>query len=194
MPVVSSTRDLRRVPRLIVHTGDGKGKSTAAFGLGLRAWAQGWSVGVFQFVKSDSWSTGERAAYAALDEVYRTTGRGGPVEWRTLGAGRTGLRATEGVDQAALARAGWAEVASRLAAATHRLYILDELTHPLAQGWLDIDEVLAVLAARVGVQHVVITGRGAPAGLIEAADLVTDMAKVKHPFDKGGRGQAGIEW
>ncbi|MHB1010796.1 MAG: cob(I)yrinic acid a,c-diamide adenosyltransferase [Propionibacteriaceae bacterium] len=191
---MSGTRELRHVPRLIVHTGQGKGKSTAAFGLGLRAWAQGWSVGVFQFVKSDSWRPGEHAAYTALDEVHRTTGQGGPIEWRTLGAGRTGLRATQDVDQQSLAREGWAEVVDRLATQTHRLYILDELNHPLAKGWLDLDEVLDVLTTRTGVQHIVVTGRGAPPRLIAAADLVTDMTNVKHPFEKGERGQAGIEW
>lgn len=189
-----SRRDLRHQPRLIVHTGDGKGKSTAAFGLGLRGWAQGWSIGVYQFVKSGKWRTGERSAYAALDAHHRATGEGGPITWHTMGAGWTWLRATADLDQAALARAGWEHVAEALAAQTHDLYLLDEFTYSLARGWLDVDAVLATLTARPGTQHVVITGRGAPQALIEAADLVTDLTKVKHPFDTGARGQAGIEW
>lgn len=189
-----SQRTLRFAQRLVVNTGDGKGKSTAAFGLGLRAWAQGWSIGVFQFVKSDKWRTGERAAYTALDEVHRTTGQGGPVEWQSMGAGWTWLRSTEGVDQAELARVGWARVAEQLQQGVHRLYILDEFSYVLSRGWVDPDEVLDVLARRPVPQHVVITGRGVPDAVLDAADLVTSMTKVKHPFDTGAKGQPGIEW
>jgi len=181
-------------PRLMVHTGDGKGKSTAAFGMALRAWARGWPVGVYQFVKSPAWRTGEREAFAALDELHRTAGRGGPVAWHVLGAGRTALRATRDVDQAALARAGWDAVRADLAAATHRLLVLDEFAHVLAHGWVDPAEVLDVLARRPGEQHVVITGRRCPPSILDAADLVTDMTKLKHPFDAGARGLAGLEW
>ncbi len=182
------------VGRLIVHTGDGEGKSTAAFGMALRAWAQGWSVGVHQFVKSPRWRLGERAAFEALGELHRTTGQGGPVEWRTLGGGRTGLRATEGVDHAALARAGWDAVAEQLAAQVHRFYVLDEFTYPLARGWVDAAAVLAALRNRPGCQHVVITGRGAPDALLEIADQVSDIAAVKHPLSQGVRAQPGLEW
>ena len=189
-----STRARRTQPRLIVHTGDGKGKSTAAFGLGLRGWAQGWSVAVYQFVKSGKWRTGERAAYEALDTHHQATGRGGPITWHVMGAGWTWLRSTADLDQAALARAGWDHVAQALAAETHDLYLLDEFTHPLARGWVDVDVVVDTLTRRPGTQHVVITGRGAPQALLDAADLVTDMTKIKHPFDGGARGQAGIEW
>ena len=189
-----TTRARRRQPRLIVNTGHGKGKSSSAFGTGLRGWAQGWSIGVFQFLKSEKWRTGERAAYEALAAHHAATGEGGPIEWHTMGAGWTWLRSTADVDQAELARQGWAEVARRLAAETHDLYILDEFTYALARGWVDLDEVLATLAARPGMQHVIITGRDAPPALLDAADLVTEMDKVKHPFDTGARGQAGIEW
>ena len=184
----------RERPPLIVHTGDGKGKSTAAFGLALRAWAQGWSVGVYQFVKSPAWLTGEREAFAALDEAHRATGRGGPVAWHVLGAGRTMLRATRDVDQGALARAGWAVASADLAAGTHRLVVLDEFAHVLARGWVDPAEALDALGRRAGVQHVVITGRGCPQPVLDAADLVTDMTKIKHPFDAGVRAQGGVEW
>ena len=104
------------------------------------------------------------------------------------------LRATEGTDQAAMAAAGWAHVRTLLAAQTHRLYILDEFAHVLNKGWLDVDEVADDLAHRPGTQHVVITGRNCPAGIIGIADIVTSMDNVKHPFGKGERGQAGIEW
>lgn len=189
-----TTRQARLQPRLIVHTGTGKGKSTAAFGLALRGWAQGWSIGVFQFVKSGRWHTGEQRALLALDGVHRATGEGGPVTWEIMGQGWTWLRSTQEVDQAELARAGWARVAELLAHQAHDLYILDEFTYCLANGWLDVDEVIATLANRPGRQHVVITGRRCPEPLIAAADLVTDMTKIKHPFDAGAKGQAGIEW
>lgn len=186
----ASTRTKRLRPRLIVYTGDGKGKSTAAFGMGLRAWAQGWSVGVYQFVKSGKWATGEKLAYRELSESLN----GGMISWQNLGEGFTWLRATEDVDQQALAEAGWGQVKEALAEQRHDMYILDEFNHVLANGWLDLDEVIETLSDRPGRQHVVITGRNAPEKLIDAADLVTSMEKVKHPFDKGERGQAGVEW
>lgn len=189
-----TTRERRQQPLLIVHTGDGKGKTTAALGLALRGWAQGWSVGVFQFVKSGAWQPGEHAALAELDRAHRDHGVGGPVDWHTMGAGWTWSRATAAADQAALAAEGWAEVARRLTGEAHTLYVLDEFTYPLARGWVDIEEVVATLQARPGVQHVVVTGRGCPPALLDAADLVTEMTKVRHPFDRGQKGQRGIEW
>lgn len=184
----------RRRPLLIVHTGDGKGKSTAAFGMGLRAWAQGQSIGVHQFIKAGKWPTGERLAYQALAGVHARTGQGGPIEWRNWGAGRTDTRAGRDLDHAGLAREGWLVVREQLAAQTHDLTILDEFAHVLAKGWIDVDEVLAALTSRPGIQQVVITGRGAPPELIAAADLVSEVRKVKHPYDRGMRAQPGIEW
>lgn len=189
-----TTAELRHQPRLIVHTGNGKGKSTAAFGLGLRAWAQGWSVGVFQFIKSGRWHTGEQQAYAQLKAAHEATGVGGPIDWQCLGPGWSWLRSTENVDQAGMAVAAWEHVRELLAAQTHRLYILDEFAHVLNKGWLDPELVAEVLKNRAGNQHVIITGRNCPQAVIEVADLVTSMDKIKHPFDKGERGQAGIEW
>ena len=189
-----TARALRLRPRLIVNTGDGKGKSTAAFGVGLRAWSQGWSIGVFQFIKTCGWPTGERLAFQALDDVHQRTGQGGRVEWLNFGEGRTATRAGAKADQRALAERGWQQVRERLLAETHDLLILDEFCHVLAKGWLDADEVVDTLLNRPGHQHVVITGRHAPDRLIAAADLVTDMRKIKHPFDAGEKGQAGIEW
>jgi cob(I)alamin adenosyltransferase len=188
-----STRQRRAQPLLAVHTGDGKGKSTAAFGLALRAWSAGWPIGVFQFTKSPKWKVGEEGALRALGEVHAATGQGGPVTWHKMGAGWSWLR-TQPDDHERAAVAGWEQVQRDLAAQSYRLLILDEFTYPLSNGTLDAAEVVAVLAARPGTQHVVITGRRAHPALIEAADLVTDMTKVKHPMDAGRKGQPGIEW
>lgn len=190
-----STRERRLRPALIVNTGEGKGKTTAAMGLALRAWHQGWSIGVFQFIKSGKWVSGERAALEALGAEHERTGAGGEVAWFATGWGRHWVRgAGTDPDRADAAREAWAEVADRLATQRHRLYVLDELTYPLTWGWLDIDDVVRALRDRPGVQHVVVTGRNAPAELLEIATTVTEMTKRKHPFDTGQKGQAGIEW
>jgi cob(I)alamin adenosyltransferase len=190
-----STRQRRNRPLLMVHTGEMKGKSTAAFGMALRAWNQGWSVGVFQFVKSAKWKVGEEAAFRALGRVHDETGEGGPVEWHKMGEGWSWARkqGTE-TDHAAAAVEGWREIRRRIETQAHEMYVLDEFTYPLKWGWIDVAEVVEVLTARDGRQHVVITGRDAPAELIEAADLVLSTTKVKHPMDAGQKGQRGIEW
>ncbi|OBH39631.1 cob(I)yrinic acid a,c-diamide adenosyltransferase [Mycobacterium intracellulare] len=190
-----TTRARRHTPVLAVHTGTGKGKSTAAFGMALRAWNAGLSVAVFQFVKSAKWKVGEEAAFAALGDVHEQQGIGAPVEWHKMGAGWSWTRKPgTDIDHAAAAADGWAEVARRLAAQRHDFYVLDEFTYPLKWGWVDVDEVVETLSSRPGHQHVVITGRDAPQPLIDAADLVTEMTKVKHPMDAGRKGQKGIEW
>ena len=190
-----TTRQRRNSPLVIVHGGAGKGKSTAAFGLALRGWNQGWSIGVFQFVKSAKWRIGEEAALAALDDVHRSTGQGGPIEWHKMGSGWSWSRkAGTEEDHAEAAREGWAEIKRRLADETHTLYVLDEFTYLLKWGWLDIDDVVDTLTDRPGYQHVVITGRDPHPGLLEIADVATEMTKIAHPFDKGQKGQKGIEW
>jgi len=190
-----TTRQRRNRPLVVVHTGDGKGKSTAAFGLALRGWNQGWSLGIFQFVKSAKWRLGEQTAFERLGELHDATGAGGPVEWHKMGSGWSWSRkAGSEEDHAADAAEGWAEIKRRLAAETHDLYLLDEFTYPINWGWIDLDDVLETLAGRPGHQHVVITGRRADPRLLEAADLVTEMTKVKHPMDAGQKGQRGIEW
>ncbi|MBD0735788.1 cob(I)yrinic acid a,c-diamide adenosyltransferase [Streptomyces sp. CBMA29] len=184
-----TTRQRRNRPLTIVHTGVGKGKSTAAFGLALRAWNQGWPVGVFQFVKSAKWKVGEERALRVLGD----SGEGGTVAWHKMGEGWSWVqRSMESSEDAA--REGWEQVKRDLAAETYRLYVLDEFAYPMHWGWVDTDEVVAVLRDRPGTQHVVITGRNAPPALVDAADLVTDMSKVKHPMDAGQKGQRGIEW
>jgi cob(I)alamin adenosyltransferase len=190
-----TTRQRRHRPLLAVHTGDGKGKSTAAFGLALRGWNQGWRTGVFQFVKSAKWRIGEQAVLERLGRLHDETGEGGPVEWHKMGSGWSWIRKPDvSDDHAAAAAEGWAEIKRRLAEQRHDLLILDEFTYPIAWGWVDVDDVVATLRDRPGRQHVVITGRRADQKLIDAADLVTEMAKIKHPMDAGQKGQKGIEW
>jgi cob(I)alamin adenosyltransferase len=184
-----TTRQRRTQPVLAVHTGPGKGKSTAAFGLALRAWNQGWPIGVFQFVKSAKWKVGEEHALRVLG----ASGEGGSVAWHKMGEGWSWVQ-RDIEDSEDAAREGWEQVKRDLAAETYRFYVLDEFTYPLHWGWIDTDEVLAVLRDRPGSQHVVITGRNAPQALVDAADLVTEMTKVKHPMDAGRKGQRGIEW
>jgi cob(I)alamin adenosyltransferase len=184
-----TTRQRRTQPVLAVHTGPGKGKSTAAFGLALRAWNQGWPIGVFQFVKSAKWKVGEEHALRVLGG----SGEGGTVAWHKMGEGWSWVQ-RDIADSEEAAREGWEQVKRDLAAETYRFYVLDEFTYPLHWGWIDTDEVLAVLKDRPGNQHVVITGRNAPQALVDAADLVTEMTKVKHPMDAGRKGQRGIEW
>ncbi|MEU3194731.1 cob(I)yrinic acid a,c-diamide adenosyltransferase [Streptomyces sp. NPDC006992] len=188
-----TTRQRRNRPLVAVHTGVGKGKSTAAFGLALRAWNQGWPIGVFQFVKSAKWRVGEERALKVLGD----SGEGGSVAWHKMGEGWSWIQRNvqDGeMSSEAAAREGWEQVKRDLAAETYRLLVLDEFAYPMHWGWVDPAEVVAVLRDRPGTQHVVITGRNAPQQLIDAADLVTDMSKVKHPMDAGQKGQRGIEW
>ena len=190
-----TTRQRRNRPLLVVHTGEMKGKSTAAFGLALRGWNQGWSIGVFQFVKSAKWKVGEEAAFRALGRLHAETGEGGPVEWHKMGEGWSWARkAGTEADHAAQAAEGWAEIRRRIEAQTHQMYVLDEFTYPMKWGWVDVGEVVDVLARREGRQHVIVTGRDAAPELVAAADLVMETTKIKHPMDAGQKGQRGIEW
>jgi cob(I)alamin adenosyltransferase len=184
---LGSAEPRRRKPRdrplLIVLTGHGKGKSTSAFGMLMRSWARGYRCGVFQFVKSGKWKVGEAKAAAAL----------GGIEWEKMGDGWTWIsRDLEA--SADRAREGWAEVARRIAAERYEFLLLDELTYAVKYGWIPEEEIVATLRDRPGFQHVVVTGRDAPPGLIGAADLVSEVVKVKHPMDAGIRAQQGIEW
>lgn len=190
-----TTAQRRNRPLLMVHTGPGKGKSTAAFGLAMRGWNQGFSIGVFQFVKSAKWRIGEQTVLERLGQLHEETGEGGPVAWHKMGSGWSWSRkAGSEEDHAADAAEGWAEITRALAEERHDLYVLDEFTYPMKWGWVDVDEVVATLTARPGKQHVVITGRYADPRLVEAANLVTEMGQVKHPMEVGQKGQRGIEW
>ncbi|MFB7027240.1 MULTISPECIES: cob(I)yrinic acid a,c-diamide adenosyltransferase [unclassified Streptomyces] len=188
-----TTRQRRNRALVMVHTGVGKGKSTAAFGMALRAWNQGWPIGVFQFVKSAKWKVGEENALKALGE----TGKGGTVTWNKMGEGWSWIQreVAEGEQSHEdKAREGWEQVKRDLAEERYKFYVLDEFAYLLHWGWIDVNEVVEVLRDRPGQQHVVITGRNAPQELVDFADLVTDMSKVKHPMDAGQKGQRGIEW
>jgi cob(I)alamin adenosyltransferase len=186
-----TTRQRRNRALVVVHTGEMKGKSTAAFGLALRAWNQGWPIGVFQFVKSAKWKVGEETALRVLGE----SGQGGTVAWHKMGEGWSWTRkAGTDEDHAANALEGWEQVKRDLAAETYRFYVLDEFTYPMKWGWVDVDDVVQTLRDRPGNQHVVITGRNADPRLVEVADLVMQTTKVKHPMDAGQKGQRGIEW
>jgi cob(I)alamin adenosyltransferase len=190
-----TTRQRRHRPLLVVHTGTMKGKSTAAFGVALRAWNAGLPIGVFQFVKSDKWRVGEEGAFTALGQAHDATGIGAPVAWHKMGEGWSWIqRAGTETDHAADALEGWRQIQRDLAAEKYGMYVLDEFTYPMKWGWVDVDEVVATLRERPGFQHVVITGRDAAPALVEAADLVTEMTKIKHPMDAGQKGQKGIEW
>ena len=168
---------------LMVHTGKGKGKSTAAWGLLLRALGRGWRCGVVQFGKG-AWETGERLAVAKF---------GDQVAWHTLGEGFTWETQDRARDVEAAERA-WAKALELMADPSIRLVILDELNIALRYGHLDIAAVLSGLAARRGGLHVVVTGRNAKEELIAAADLVTEMMPVKHHFAAGVKAQEGIEF
>jgi cob(I)alamin adenosyltransferase len=168
---------------LIVHTGTGKGKSTAAFGLALRMLGRGHRVGVVQFVKG-AWHTGERDAFACF---------GDRVSWHTMGEGFTWETQDLARDIAAAERA-WVKAQELMADPSFGLVILDELNIALRYDYLDLATVLAALAARRPDLHVVVTGRNAKPALVEAADLVTEMTLVKHPFRSGVKAQKGIEF
>jgi cob(I)alamin adenosyltransferase len=168
---------------LLVHTGPGKGKSTAAFGLAVRALGHGWRVGVVQFVKG-AWDTGEKHAFERF---------GDQVSWHTMGEGFTWETQDKARDIAAATRA-FDKAKELMADPTIRLLILDELNIALRYEYLPLAEVVATLAARRGDLNIVVTGRNAKPELIAVADGVTEMGAVKHHFASGVKAQAGIEF
>ena len=168
---------------LIVHTGKGKGKSTAAFGLAARAIGNGMRVGVVQFVKG-KWATGERAVLERFPDLVTVRVMGEGFTWDTQDRQR----------DIAAAKKAWESAKEFLADPSYSLVVLDELNIVLRYDYLDLDDVLAGLAARDPDQHVVVTGRNAKPALIEAADLVTEMTEIKHPFRAGVKAQVGIEF
>src|SRR5579884_79958 len=169
---------------LIVNTGKGKGKSTAAFGLVLRALGHGWRVAVVQFIKG-AWATGERNV---LESRFADL-----VVWRTMGEGFTWETQDRARDVAA-AEAAWAKAQELMADETIRLDVLDELNIALRYEYLPAQAVVEALVGRRPDLHVVVTGRNAPPALVEAADLVTEMNVIKHHFAAGVKAQAGIEF
>lgn len=168
---------------LIVHTGAGKGKTTAAFGMVLRCVGHGMRVGIVQFVKG-AWTTGERTVLAHFPELITCRAMGEGFTWDTKDRAR----------DIAASRAAWELAQAMLADPSYRLVLLDELNIVLRYGYLPVDDVVAALKAKPRDLHVIVTGRNAPPELIEAADLVTEMTLVKHPFRAGVKAQAGIEF
>jgi len=168
---------------LIVNTGPGKGKSTAAFGLIMRALGYEWPVGIVQFIKG-AWETGERKALERFPDLVR---------WYSMGEGFTWETQDKARDIAA-AEAAWAKVKELMADPTIRLLVLDELNIALRYDYLPLLDVVETLKARRPDLHIVVTGRNAKPELIEAADLVTEMGLVKHHFSAGVKAQQGIEF
>lgn len=168
--------------RLLINTGDGKGKSSAAFGVMGRAWARGWSVAVVQFIKSETWKAGERKLAEHLG-----------IEWHTLGDGFT-WDSTDLDETAAKGRHAWEVAEEVIAGGAHDLVILDEATYVMTYGWVPVDTVVTALARRPERTNVIVTGRGAPAELIAIADTVTEMTNVKHAMDLGLAARKGIEY
>ncbi len=166
---------------VIVHTGKGKGKSTAAFGLALRAFGRGKTVKVYQFMKVPSARFGEHRLFENLGIPIEGLGDG--FSWKSRDLEHS----------AELARAGWARAEATLLAGEHFMVVLDEIMYPLRYGWLPIEPVLTCLRQRPPHVHVVLTGRNAPEELVELADTVTEMTLVKHHFQAGVPAQRGIE-
>ena len=167
---------------LLVNTGDGKGKSSAAFGVMLRSLAMGWPVVVLQFVKSGQWKVGE-------EKIGRQLG----VEWHSLGEGFT-WDSTNLEHDKAHAQQAWEIAAAAIADGKHRLVILDELTYLCTWGWVDTAEVVAAIGNRPRHVNVIVTGRDAPQAIIDIADTVTEMVHVKHAYDTGILAKRGIDY
>lgn len=168
---------------LIVHTGKGKGKSTAAFGMVFRCVGHGMRSGVIQFVKG-AWATGERSVLEKFPDLVTIKAMGEGFTWETQNIERDMQHA----------RAGWEEAKKMIADPAYKMVLLDELNIVLRYDYLPLQEVLDVLKARPADKHIVITGRNAKEELIEIADLVTEMEQVKHPFRSGVKAQAGVEF
>ena len=167
---------------LIVNTGDGKGKSSSAFGVMLRAVARGWNVIVVQFIKSDKWQTGEKKMAEQLGVTWITGGDG--FTWESDDMDAT-IQA---------ARDAWERATDAIASGDYDLVILDEATYPVTFGWIDGDRVVEVLESRPVHVNVIITGRDADQRLVDIADTVTEMRKVKHAFDAGIVARKGLDF
>lgn len=172
----------RRLGQVVVNTGDGKGKTTAALGVVLRAWGRGMKVVIVQFIKQSTSNYGEHRAARKLD-----------IEIITLGGGFTWLSRDIERDKA-LAREAWEVAKDKLHSEDYDVVVLDEITYPVTYGWILVEELLEALRQRPQGQHVIITGRKADPALIEYADLVTEMREIKHPYQKGIKAQPGLDF
>lgn len=167
---------------VLVNTGNGKGKSTAALGVVLRALAQGWKVCVVQFLKSEEWSAGEEVICRSLGVTWIKGGDG--FTWDSPDIDESQGRAL----------ATWARAGEALFSGQYQLVVLDEVTYPIAFGWIGVEEVVLAIQSRARGVNVIATGRGAPAGLVDIADTVTEMVKIRHPLDRGIFARTGIDF
>ena len=167
---------------VIVNTGNGKGKTTAAMGVLFRAWGRDMKVTMLQFIKHTTANFGEQRAAQKIGVTVRAMGDG--FTWRS-----------QDLEQSAdLARALWEDAKEIIATGGYDVVILDEFTYPMHYGWIPVEDVVEVLRNRPDMLHIIITGRHAPEGLVEFADLVTEMSVVKHPYHSGIKAQPGIEF
>lgn len=174
---------LRSAPSLVVlNTGNGKGKSSSAFGMMVRGLAVDWNVAVCQFIKSGDWRVGE-------EKMGRKLG----VEWHSFGDGFTWDSDNLDHDRN-IAREGWEQAAAVISGGNHQLVILDELTYLCSWGWIDTSEVVDTIKQRPDHVNIVITGRDAPQDLIDIADTVTEMTEIKHAYSQGIRAKRGIDY
>lgn len=172
----------RRQSLVVVNTGDGKGKTSAAMGMALRGIARDWRVGVIQFIKSGKWKSGE----AKLAEQLG-------IDWWSLGDGFT-WESTDLDTSARLGREAWTLATDLIAAGEHQLVILDEVTYPITFDWISVDDVVNVITGRPPAVNIILTGRDAPDELIAVADTVTEMRNVKHAHEQGIRALKGIDY
>lgn len=177
-----ASASVREPSLLLLLTGDGKGKSTSAFGTAMRAIARGWQVAVIQFLKSGDWKVGE-------EKVGRDIG----IDWWAIGDGFTWD--SDDLDESeAIAREAWRTARDKIESGEYQLVVLDEITYPVNWGWISIEEVLATIKDRPEGVNLILTGRDAPEELIDVADTVTEMRKVKHAFDRGVMARRGIDY
>jgi cob(I)alamin adenosyltransferase len=182
-PTTAPPRATRRAPSVVlIATGDGKGKTTAAMGTVLRALARGWPVCVVQFLKSGKWASGEAKILQQLG-----------VEWHTMGDGFTWDSDDLG-RSAEIARAAWDLAKEKIASGSYRLVVLDEVTYPVNWGWVPAGEVVEVVGGRPKGVNVFFTGRDAPAALVELADTVSEVRKLKHAYEAGIMAERGIDF
>ena len=184
-PPVEDPRPGRMRPEpslVLVNTGDGKGKSTAAFGMVMRAVTRDWRVAVIQFIKSGKWKVGEEATAKRLG-----------VDWWAIGEGFSWDSPDLSEDQA-VAQAAWQRAGDTIRAGEHRLIVLDEITYPINWRWIPLDDVTGVIRDRPTDVNVIVTGRDAPPALIDLADTVTEMRNVKHAYDRGITAKKGIDY
>jgi cob(I)alamin adenosyltransferase len=182
-PVVAPPQATRRAPSLVlIATGDGKGKTTAAMGTVLRALSRDWKVCVVQFLKSGKWKSGEARMLSELG-----------AEWHAMGDGFT-WEVDDLEHSADMARSAWALAKEAIASGRYQLVVLDEITYPVNWGWLEPDDVANSIASRPAKVNIFVTGRDAPAALVDLADTVTDMRNVKHAYEAGIREAKGIDF